>query len=253
MTAETTVGFVVGDAHVPHQDMAATSVALQILHDLKPDTLYFNGDMHEGYSTSRFKQPGSPGPGFRAEIDGCHEFLKLFCAESPKSKKKFIEGNHEYRLRSYLNNKGSDIKGAKWLTIVDQLELKSLGIEYIPAKGSRWFSTWEIATPDLLVGHFDKTSAISAYAAKALIERHGMSLITGHGHSMGVHHRRMTNRIVTAYEGGCLMTLDPNYQEGNGWKHGVCIYYHVEGHPTQVEQIHIENGRARFGGRLYKA
>ena len=247
------VTVVMGDAHEPHIDKWAFSVALQLTEAIKPSRVILNGDWTDCYQISKFAQPGSPGPGFPAEIEMSVASLGNVRKASGKATIDLIEGNHEFRLKAFLNHEGSNLKGLKGLTMKEQLALTSMDINYIECRGSKWFSTYVKAHDDLLVGHFDKTSCHSAYAGKGLIEIHGTNIITGHNHSAGVHHRTMEHGMVAAYEGGCLCTLDPPYMAPKNWAHAITVAIKDGVHPVYIRQIIINNGRAWYDGRLYKA
>ena len=241
---------VVGDAHVPFHDQKATDLVLQWIGDHKPDTIYFSGDLLDCYSISRFAQPGSDFGGFRVEVEACVSWLESFRDVSPHSKMVFVCGNHEFRLRSLLANDASMLKNVKGLTIPEQLDLKRLKIEYVECPGERWFSTYVWAFPDMLVGHFSKISKHAAYSAKLLVDEHGVSLVTGHNHSMGTHHRTLASGDVWGYEGGCLCDLHPTYCEPHNWTHGFVVLNHRDG-KTYPEPVRITDHRFYYGGKLY--
>jgi len=241
---------VIGDAHVPFHDQVATDLVLQWIKDYKPSTIYFNGDIIDCYHISRFAQPGQWDGGFKVEVAKTREWLESFRAVSPHSKMVFIEGNHEFRLRSLMDNDSSCLKGCEGMTVTEQLHLDDLKIEYIHSPGDKWFSTYVWAFPDILVGHFAKTSQHSAYAVKGLVEMYGMSLVTGHNHSMGMHHRTFAAGDIAGYEGACLCDLNPTYCEPHNWTHGFIVLNHRDGR-TYPEPVRITDHRFYYGGKLY--
>jgi len=243
-----------GDVHFPNHDPRAVDLFLRFIQRLKPDEVIVNGDGLDCYTISRWLQPGSIGPGMRAEVDLGQEFAQNIRQAAPKARCRWLEGNHEFRLRQFLNNEAAAVKDLDHgLTIPDQLEFDELGFEYVETPGSKWFSTYVELFPDLLVGHFNKTSINSAYAVKGLVERYGTSIITGHGHCMGVHHRKMPGREVTGLEGGCLCDLNPPYCEPHHWRQGFILAHHRPGEPTVFERVEIFNGAAYYGGKRFTA
>jgi predicted phosphodiesterase len=241
---------VIGDAHIPYHDDKATDLILQWVQDHKPDAIYFNGDIIDCYHISRFAQPGVWDGGFKVEIERTQQWLSDFRTESPRSRMVYIEGNHEFRLRSMMNNDASALQGCKGMTIPEQLELDKLNIEYVCSPGDKWFSTYVWAFPDMLVGHFAKTSQHSAYAVKGLVEMYGVSLVTGHNHSGGMHHRTFATGDLAGYEGGCLCDLQPTYCEPHNWTHGFVVLNHRDGR-TYPEPVRITDHRFYYGGKLY--
>ena len=244
------------DAHIPHLDERAWSIMLQIAQDVKPTWKIHGGDWLDCYNLSlKFAQPGSPGPGFPWEVDAGTRRLEELKAALPRGTRiTLVEGNHEYRLKSFLNSKeGARFKGAKGMTMPAQLELKRLGIEWVECPGEKWYTTKVEIAPGFYVGHFSKTNTCAAYAAKNIQDRFGASFITGHNHSGGVVHRTAASGPIWGYEGGCMCYLDPPYMEPQNWCHMLHIIHVEDGVPPEVERIHIHEGRARYGGRLYRA
>lgn len=241
---------VIGDAHVPFHDQIATDLVLQWIKDHKPNTIYFNGDILDCYTISRFAQPGVQVGGFSVEIDECAKWLESFRKVSPHSKMVMLEGNHEFRLRALMNNDSVALKGVRGLTIPEQLNLKELKIDYVSSLGDKWTSTYVWAFPDMLVGHFAKTNKHSAYAVKNLVDTYGISLVTGHNHSAGLHHRTIATGDICGYEGACLCDLHPTYCEPHNWSHGFVVLNHREG-VTYPEPVRMIDHKFYYGGKLY--
>ena len=241
---------VIGDAHVPFHDQKATDLVLQWIREYKPDTIYFNGDIIDCYTISRFAQPGLSVGGFNVEIEASVAWLEAFREVSPRSRMVFIEGNHEFRLRALLNNESAVLKGVRGLTIPEQLNLDRLAIEYVSSPGDKWFSTYVRAFPDILVGHFARTNKHSAYTVKNLIDTYGISLVTGHNHSAGLHHRTFVDGDIIGIEGACLCDLKPVYCEPHNWTHGFTVLNHRD-NVTYAESVRMTDHRFYYGGKLY--
>ena len=241
---------VIGDAHVPFHDVKATELVLAWIEEYKPDEIYFNGDIMDCYTISRFAQPGSGVGGFTFEVEETMAWLEEFRRVSQYSKMVYIEGNHEFRLRALLNNEAVALKGVRGLSIPEQLDLDRLKIGYVASLGDRWFSTYVRAFPDILVGHFARTNKHSAYTVKNLIDTYGISLVTGHNHSAGLHHRTFVDGDIIGIEGACLCDLKPVYCEPHNWTHGFTVLNHRDG-VTYPESVRITDHKFYYGGRLY--
>ena len=243
---------VAGDVHFPNHDPRAVNLFLRWVQQHKPTEIILNGDILDCYKISRWAQPGSPGPGMRAEVEfGC-TFLGDLRSVAPRARIQYIEGNHEFRLRGFLNNQAAEVADLDHhLTIPLQLKFAEHKIKYVLCHGAKWFSTYIQPFDDLLVGHFAKTSCQSAYAAKALVDRYGESLVTGHGHTMGLHTRTMNGREVTGVEGGCLCDLHPPYCEPHHWRQGFVVAHNRPGERTHLERIEIINHAFYYGGLRY--
>ena len=251
--AETST-LVFGDVHIPNHDPKAVELLLRWAGDFKPDRIIINGDLLDCYPISRWAQPGIPGPGLAAEIAQGRGFLESLRGAAPRAAITYIEGNHEFRFRAYLANEAPQIIGLEHnVTVPDQLHFAEHCIEYVPCPGHRWFSTHVEACPGVMVGHFAKTSVHAAYAAKGLVERYGTTLITGHNHSAGMHHRTLAGGPVWAYEGGCLCELQPPYMEPSNWAHAFhVVHYRADERPI-IEPVIIEGHRFYYGGRRFAA
>jgi predicted phosphodiesterase len=252
--AATKITMVMGDVHLPQHDPKSVDIAIEWLNDHPVDTVILNGDIIDCYEISRFAQPGSPGPGLAEELRQGRKFLgRVRAAAGRNAEIVFIEGNHEFRFRSYLANVAPAIVGLDHnITIEDQLHFEKYGITYVPSKGERWFSTYIEAAPNVLVGHFNKISINAGYAVKGLLDKYGASIITGHGHCMGVSHRRHHKGNIHGYEGGCLCDLNPPYCEPSHWAQGFIVIHELEGIAPQIERVLIQDHSFVYGGIRYR-
>jgi hypothetical protein len=242
------------DVHIPHGDPKAWSILLQLIGEVKPTWLFCGGDFMDFYSISRFAQPGSSGPGFPMEVQLGVAALEELRAAAPRARFTYVEGNHEYRLKAWLNSKdGASFKGARFMSVPEQLDFKRLRIEWVECPGERWYTTRVEVAPNFYLGHFSKISQWPAYAAKGIQDRLGCSFITGHNHSGGITHRTQADgRIIWGYEGGCLCLPDPPYCEPTAWTQLIHVI-HTGAHAPEVERVVIQDGRARYGGKVLKA
>ena len=247
---------VFGDVHFPHQDPLAWLVTMGIAEDIKPTRVILNGDIMDCNSLSqKFSQPGDGGYTFGQEVDITTRHLQQLRNTIRKSCEiTYIEGNHEARFKGLLKTKDLlRLDGVKGLTLPDQLGLKELGIDYVGCTGTKWFTTKVQIAHNWYVGHFDRIAQWPGYAAKNIQDRLSASFIAGHGHSGGWTHRKTANGVLHGIEGGCLSRLDPPYCDPTNWIQLLHVVTIEAGSDPIVERIHINNGRARYGGRLYSA
>ncbi len=245
---------VIGDVHIPWHDRRAVDLVLEWLADNPIDHVILNGDIIDCYEISRWVQPGSPGPGLAVEVEQGREFLeRVRAALGPKGKITWVEGNHCFRFRSYIMNQAPGIAGLDHnVTMHDQLKFEKYGVEFVQGRGSKWFSTYVMAAPGVAVGHFAKTSINAGYAVKGLLDRHGTSIVTGHGHCMGTSHRTHIGGPIWGYEGGCLCDLEPPYCEPAHWAQGFIVIHELEGLRPQIERVVIEEYAFAYGGVIYR-
>ena len=163
---------------------------------------------------------------------------------------KYIEGNHEFRIRSYLIAKAPELYDAFYIR--DQLKLKELNIEWIGTKeeAARWTDTY-VKIDDLYVGHFDRVNQKAGYTAMNLIERFGASVIQSHIHRIAhVTKRVLSGRILEGVEGGCLCDLNPTYGSFQNWQTGWCVVEWTESE-YHVKPILIKNYEFLWNGKKY--
>jgi hypothetical protein len=241
---------VFGDAHVPNIDRKAWKLLLRFIDDFAPDRIIINGDFLDCAEISKFQRvPGLKT--FHEEMDEAKLLLQEL-RQHHSGQIQWISGNHEFRLRSYIIRNAPYLYGL--ISIPELLMLDKLGIEYIetPQNASRFVDTF-IKVGKLYVGHFDKVSQHSAYTAKALVERKGISLLQAHCHRMGMFCKRLTGGgQLIGIEGGCLCDLNPDYTSDVNWQTGFCVVYHKKTSGRfHVYPIQMVNYAFMFGNKLY--
>ena len=70
---------------------------------------------------------------------------------------------------------------------------------------------------------------------------------------MGLHHRSMSGREVTAVEGGCLCDLNPPYMEPSNWRQGWVVAHKQPGEQVRLERVEVIDHAFYYGGKLYTA
>src|ERR1022692_2232780 len=91
----------VSDVHCPYEDKQAVDLAHTILADIKPDMMFFGGDIIDCYSVSDFDRDPKRVVNFQEEFDSTQKFLKSFRALAKSAK--FLPGNHEERWERTKN------------------------------------------------------------------------------------------------------------------------------------------------------
>jgi hypothetical protein len=164
----------------------------------------------------------------------------------------YVEGNHEFRLRKYVNTRAPELSWLDGLSVEGLLGLKALGVEYVSRPADKFVDTFA-RWGDLLIGHFDIARGDSAATARALLTKYGLSLIQGHCHSVGSYNRTLESvGLIKAWENGCLCTLDPHYVRPANWAHAFAVVHKERGgHLFQVESVLMVKRRFRYGGELW--
>lgn len=226
------------DEHYPFQDERARSVALQIVHDFKPDIRIAGSDALDFYAISRFdKDPRRLKiSGLQDEINqwtkGQHEWKSAYS----KAKVFFLRSNHDDRLQKYLM-RHPEMYDLKALQLPALLGLNALGIEWEHDKGEN--ANYELLVDNrLLIIHGEIARKYSAYTAKAMMEQesHQVSILSGHTHRMGSYYMRTRFGVIQAHECGCLCSLNPGYVRNPNWQQGITLAT-VTKNSLSVEQV----------------
>lgn len=165
--------FFVSDLHIPFHDKPALRLVLDVIRDFKPDILVSNGDFVDCYSISRHSKDPGRSKGLKAEFDQANVILDQLDALCPKARKIYLAGNHEDRLRRYVEEKAAELDGL--LDIPDQLRLKTRGWQYVHYKD-------DVKIGKVFVTH-DVGSA-GRYNVFKCLDTYQSSVVTGHTHRL---------------------------------------------------------------------
>jgi len=257
---------VYSDIHCPFQDDRAVDVVNSFCRWFKPHVVVLIGDTADFYAISKFdKSPRrATGGAFIDEMIVTRRILKGIRDANPKARIIYIVGNHEFRLRKFLNNmiiKTPSLADIFGLTGIDTdnileevLPIREFGIELVDLnKDIAKFTDNFIQLGDLFIGHWNRVNKHSAYTAKNLVADKGVSLIQGHTHRLGTHVKSTLGGILEAHEIGCLCDLQPQYTCKQDWQHGFAI---IEGDKDMklytVHNTLIKDYRFRFGKRIFQ-
>lgn len=241
----------ISDLHIPYHDEHAWALTLKIVAAVKPTAINFGGDMLDFYRLSVYsKDPQRyEGNWLQEDLDQWARMAREISRIAPsKCKKRFVPGNHEDRLRRYLE-RNPELYGLRSLELGMLMRLDELGIEYHERE--------IVIIPDeLLIKHGAVVRKDSAFSAKGELERerHTISTITGHTHRLGTHYVRTRRGLVKAHENGCLCILDPEYVTFPNWQLGLTVTTHWGGSVFHVEDVpflnHGEHMKAVVMGKL---
>jgi len=102
---------IIPDCHIPYENKQAYDLMLNVAYDIQPDEIVILGDFADFYwASSHGKHPDMLST-FQHEIDEVNYRLDELDFLFPDSKKRFLQGNHEYRLERYLQDKAPDFFG----------------------------------------------------------------------------------------------------------------------------------------------
>ena len=242
------------DWHIPYLDKDLFDLHCQFLRDFKPDIYIINGDFLDCSEISKFGRSPFEKTTIVQEILHGRCVLDKLREVLPKNCRiLFVEGNHDFRLKSYTYRYAPALAGLDGIGLEEQLHLDDMKIEWYEIRDdSARFMDNYVQQGDLFIGHFDKVNMHSAYTAKALVEQRGVSIIQAHTHRFGVFMKRtIDGRQLVGIENGCMCELTPTYTGNVNWQQGWSVIYQMEGYPSQIFPIHVQNGMFIWDKKVY--
>ena len=235
---------IISDIHFPYQDDKAVNIALKINQKMRPAEVIINGDMLDFPQVSRFTMDPDVHQTLERDINMSIEFIKKLQRYSSVT---VIEGNHEIRLNKYILENAPELKSLVSLEAILSNNLDD-DIKYIDAIGKEsmyWYDD------SILIGHFNRVSKNSAYTAKLLVEQYKCNIIQAHVHRLGSHYFTGYKETLVGFEMGCLCSIYPEYMAKPNWQQGFLMYNRI-GSNTEIETIHIADGKALYRGKEYR-
>lgn len=269
MTKPPTSVVVVSDIHGVKVNKRAFEVALQIIDFVGPDEVWNLGDHLDLCSLNRHEAaPEDEGIDVAAEFDNGRSLLRrineahvdgwrrrtdLPARAAAKLRRRFFEGNHEYRYARALR----DPMVRKWRsslpkTVADKgaLDLSALGWDYVDRDLQNPFMVGRLG---VFHGHWYNQH----HAAKHLTEL-GCDLIYGHTHRpQQVSRRNAVLGSITATAAPCLRVLEREWEHQKaaafaGWSNGVTVVTFAGERPF-AQNVLIEDGKAGYAGVVFRA
>jgi hypothetical protein len=266
---------ILSDFQIPYHDPQAVEVAMQIGEDLKPETLFINGDFGD-YRVLSTKYPmRSERPELvselREEVHRQREILHTLVKRIKAKKKKWNDGNHEFRIFNTLSKLPQVLRlleiesVANSLSVPEVLGLRKLGFSYAGEYPTGQWLTGNDIDHNVWVEHGYILRQKSGYLANALVEKRMASCVTGHCERLALIWRNVIGgRTYFAAEGGNLSilgtakgnyiysTVPQNVGDYRDSQQGFVVLWQ-DGNSWYPQTVRIVDGRTIFNGRLYKA
>lgn len=258
-TQDITVEAFISDLHLHPEhglghDPAAWLLARKIIQDLKPDIVFWGGDIADCYSASRYqKKPRLSTPeAFKAEMDYVRQELFGFVKSLPESTEHiWLTGNHEQRIpKNVLTN-------APWLMGEIQSAEDRIGLSEINVKiVEDGYKIGKLAHfhGDLVPG----TGRVNT--AKNKFDRLNMNMIFGHCHRFSEWiPRDQDHSYRGSWGNGCLHWLTAEYTKFPEWHLGFRVIEYARNGTFHVSKVLIHKpsvwspiAEAIFRGKHYK-
>lgn len=175
---------IIPDCHAPYHDERAWKLMLKAARQFKPHIIVHCGDLADFYAVSSHSKDPSRKHQLKDELKEVKRLRKQLDALGAK-RKVFIEGNHEDRLRRYLEEKAPELFGM--FDTDSLLGLSENGWEFVAYKeatkvGKVWF-THDTGNSGL----YTTARALAAFQHSVVIGHHHAIQYAVEGDAVGGH------------------------------------------------------------------
>ena len=271
------------DLQAPYHSRRAVDVACQILEELKPTTLTFNGDVIDCRKLAlRYPSDDGAADGLISELEeelersGTLVRKVIGAAITEGMRINWTDGNHEYRIwramaTSPVTMQLMTVPSLREATsALALMGLKEFTINYAGLyPNGFWLRGDAPVEENFWVEHGYIVRQKASYTANALLDKRLSNVICGHVERMACVPKKVVgpsgDRMFYAIEGGALSGIgEKGIGEGiyTGIPHSVPSYmdHHLgfwiltfAEKMWYPEPVYIRNGTALFRGKIYKA
>jgi len=238
----------ISDVHIPHHDRAAEAVAFKIAKHIKPNIVTFGGDIIDMEGVSFHLHPPQAELKLYDEVMKAKEWIGRWRQAFPRAEMHFLDGNHEHRLTRFLHQYAPALSTFPELSTLKLLDLAAQRIKYY-ADGKRFRigKLWHAHGDQFRIGMGCVNPSVQ------LFRKYYNNIIVGHFHRICSHFQTVLEDTYGVWINGCLQDLHPDFDKEANWQHGVTIIHYTSGGFFHVNQIPIIQGKAVYGGTLFKA
>lgn len=260
------IHLIAGDFQDPYTNKPAVEIFLKIASDLKPDYFTLNGDLCEFRTISRHTKIINPAlqGSLLAELDSNNKLLDSIDSALPrKTKKTFISGNHEWRIRNVFYDNPQNLELLSLPTIQQAASMKSiLGLKkrgYVRVEEE--YPTGILLNDDLYIEHGKYVAKWAGHLANRLITERLCNVITNHCEKLALVWRKVVgDRHFFGIENGHLSDIPkgsratPPFNNPDMMNNqlGFTVLYR-DGKDYFPVLVRIRNRKAYFDGKIYKA
>lgn len=221
---------IIADIHFPFQSDVHLERATDIFREEKPDVIVVNGDLVDFFGISKYNTNPSLDFLMKAEIPMAKDFLFELRRDHPQATIVMVEGNHEFRIRSFLINNARPLYQILKDLMPDDilptlLDMPKLNIEWVGTNpnAAKWTDTF-FHVDDIKIGHFDKVSnpvIPGGMTVRQLMAKGGGSYVQAHIHRAAIiYNTDFEGTITWGMETPCL-AANPHYRGYVNWARGV--------------------------------
>ena len=214
------------DLHIPYMDMKTLATVEKYMGDHKFDELLYLGDLLDFDFISKFNKESprkKEGKRFKTDYALANKLLDrhqaLIRKHSPKANFTLLEGNHDYRVNSYVDAH-PEVEGM--LDVYSGLKLRERGFKWVESWGKG--DLHKIGKAYFLHGQYT-----NQYHAKKMVDNYGVNIYYGHTHDVMFMPKILKGKDKTLEGGslGCLCELEQSYMNGkpNNWQQAFAVMH----------------------------
>lgn len=239
------------DFHIPDHNVKLVKLINKFISDLKPDKVHILGDFLNFTAISSFLKDPYYHTTIQEELDDGKDVLSDIVKSAKKAKIIFYEGNHEARMIKYLSKNALDIaelaiNGDKIISLPHLLQLKELGIKF--------YSYNEVHIENKVAfTHGDRVRIKAGFTANAMLDRYGMSGVSGHTHRLSLITRNQFGNGMFWIENGCMANLQPTpaYMYNPDWTNGFSVIT-FSGGKVYPQVVKVVDESFIYNGKVYQ-
>jgi len=172
------------DIHWPYHNQLAYKLFLKYLGISRPDRVIIGGDGIDNYQVSKYGKDVTKLLTVQSDLDVARNEIINLRNVTPNSTIDYIQGNHELRMKLYLQSKAIELASLRSLSIPSLLELDKVEVNYF--EGPKW-----LKIGDLNIGHGHELNVSGGVGlCQKIFNKFGVNYLGGHFHVFDSHIRR---------------------------------------------------------------
>jgi UDP-2,3-diacylglucosamine pyrophosphatase LpxH len=241
---------IIPDCHIPYHDERAYNLMLKVGKSVNPNEIVLLGDYADFYAVNSHGKSGKLLANLKTEVNAVNQKLDELDGLFPKANKVFLEGNHEFRLERFLNDKAPELFDC--VNVPHLFKLKERKnwkfVEYGPEQKYKVLKSKLYARHEPLGG--------GANVANTTVTKCGGSVIFGHVHRIqeyqtvmidGGNHRGITCGWLGDHRSEVMKYIKGHHQ----WAQGFSVVTVLPDGTFYAQTIHIINYKCVYGGKVF--
>jgi predicted phosphodiesterase len=172
----------VPDTHCPYHDERAWRLMLKAARQFQPHTIIHQGDLADFYAISSHSKDPTRAQQLKQELKAVRK-LRADLDRLGAKRKVFIEGNHEDRLRRYLEEKAPELFGM--FDTDSLLQLSENGWQFVPYKSHAKVGKLYLTHDTGNSGKYTTARALDAFQHSVVIGHHHTTQYAVEGDATG--------------------------------------------------------------------